>query len=128
MDVELGGGLRLTVLSPWVHKQKLLERFSRVDREAVRQANHAFVVTYDAGALGEADPNSNGADRRSIQETKYELCVVGNLALWLSRPSPAGPGVLVQNVSTDGEAALGVRISIEFYKECADAVFKALVE
>ncbi len=87
-SVELGGGVRLTATPTWVRDQKLLERASAQDREAVQRAAHAFVVSYEAAALGDPDPGSTPAGSKSIQESKYELCVLANLALWLSKPSP----------------------------------------
>jgi hypothetical protein len=103
LNVEFGGGLRLTALPPWVQKQGLLDAFSRRDREAVREAKQAFIITYEAGALGEADPNWNGAYPRPIQETKYDLCLLGNLALWLSRPSPVCLSVCIHAPEFDVE-------------------------
>lgn len=93
--VEFAGGLRLTAMPHWVEKQGLLDGLSTHDREAVRLSSHAFVVSYEAAALGEPDPNWTGAYPKSIQESKCELCLLGNLALWLIKPSPVCFSVVI---------------------------------
>jgi len=85
---EFSGGLLLTALPAWVPGQKMLDGLSVIDREAVKQATHAFVLSYMADGLGSPDPDWKGTDQKSIQETKYEIGVMANLALWLTRPSP----------------------------------------
>lgn len=85
---EFSGGLLLAALPAWIRGQKMLDRLSVIDREAVKQATHAFVLSYTADALGSPDPDWEGTDQKSIQETKYEIGVMANLALWLTRPSP----------------------------------------
>jgi hypothetical protein len=87
-SVDFGGGLRLSATPAWVRNQKLLKRASAQDQEAVEHASHAFIVSYEAAALGAPDPGWTGVGPKSIQESKYELCVLGNLALWLTKPSP----------------------------------------
>lgn len=98
--VEFAGGLRLTAMPHWVEKQELL---STDDREAIRLASHAFVVSYEAAVLRERDPNWTGAYPKSIQESKYELCVLGNLALWLIKPSPVCFSVVIHAPQSDAE-------------------------
>lgn len=85
---EFSGGLLLTALPAWVPGQMMLDGLSVIDREAVKQATHAFVLSYRADGLGSPDPDWKGTDQKSIQETKYEIGVMANLALWLTRPSP----------------------------------------
>jgi len=65
----------------------MVERLSVIDQESIREVEIAFVSEYEAASLGDPDPSS--PERKSIQEAKYELSVLGNLALWLSRPSRA---------------------------------------
>jgi hypothetical protein len=67
----------------------MLESLSAIDREGVKTATHAFLLTYSADALGTPDPDWKGPEPKSIQESKYELGILANLALWLVRPSPA---------------------------------------
>lgn len=92
---EFGEGVLLTSTPTWVAKQEILQRLSEGDRRAVELVRHAFVATYEAAALGDPDPAWTGADPKSIQETKYELCVLANLALWLSRPCPVNFRVVI---------------------------------
>lgn len=100
---EFAGGLLLTATPPWVPKQQMLQGLSEGDRQAVQHASHAFVVTYEAAALGDPDPGWAGADPKSIQETKYELCVLANLALWLSRPCPVHFKVVIHAPQFEAE-------------------------
>jgi hypothetical protein len=102
-SVDLGGGLRLSATPPWVRSQRLLERASAQDREAVRHASHAFIVSYEAAALGAPDPSCTGIGPKSIQESKYELCVLGNLALWLAKPSPVCFTVVIHAPQVEAE-------------------------
>ena len=89
MSCEFSGGLMVTPLPAWVPEQKMLDGLSDIDREAVKQATHAFVLSYTADALESPDPDWKGTAQKSIQETKYEIGLMANLALWLTRPSPA---------------------------------------
>lgn len=85
---KFAGGYVLTALPAWIRSQALIESLSAGDRQALAQATHGLVVTYEAASLGTPDPNWDGAGPKSIQESKYEHGVLANLALWLSRPSP----------------------------------------
>jgi Apea-like HEPN len=87
-EFDLAGGLKLTSVPSWLPKDSSLQSMSEADREAVETAHHAFVLTYEATALGDPDPDWTGAEAKSIQQSKYELLVLGNLALWLSLSSP----------------------------------------
>ena len=100
---EFGAGLFLTAIPRWVAGQRMLGCLSQHDREAVGLATHAFVVTYQAAALGDPDPESTGKEPRSIQQTKHEHCLLGNLALWLSRPSPVCSTVVIHAQEFDAE-------------------------
>jgi hypothetical protein len=100
---EFADGLVLTATPPWVARQEMLQSLSERDREAVALATHAFVVTYEAAALGDPDPEWTGQEPKSIQETKYEHCLLGNLALWLSCPSPVHFRVVIHAPQLDAE-------------------------
>lgn len=86
---EFAGGVLLTATPPWVPKEKMLKGLSEWDRKAVQESSSALIATYEAAVLGDQDPAWSGTEPKSIQETKYELCVLANLALWLQRASPA---------------------------------------
>ncbi len=100
---EFGGGLMLTALPPWIVGHTVLDSLSLKDREAVEQATHAFVFTYPADALGSADPDWKGANQKSIQETKHEVGIMANLALWLARPSPICFAIVFHACQTGSE-------------------------
>ena len=78
----------MAALPDWVSQDRFVENLDSRNRRALAEATHAFVAEYEAGSLGEPDPAWKGSQPKSIQETKYELAVLGNLALWLIRPSP----------------------------------------
>ena len=87
--ISFGAGLVLARLPDWIAEDAMVERLSVTDQQSVREVQHAFVSEYEAASLDDPDPSSKGSEPKSIQETKYELSVLGNLALWLSRPSAA---------------------------------------
>lgn len=85
--VEFGAGLTFGPMPAWIYSedQTLMKSLSEGDQEAIKQSRHAFAITYEAASLGDPDPENPG---KSVQESKYELCVMANFALWLSKPSP----------------------------------------
>lgn len=85
---EFAEGLVLTALPDWVANDSIVQNLDSRNRRALAETTHAFVAEYEAASLREPDPAWKGPQPKSIQETKYELTVLGNLALWLSRPSP----------------------------------------
>src|SRR5437870_3377231 len=82
------GGLVLSPLPAWVLGQTRLNNLSANDREAIRRATHGFVFCYQADGPNRVDPDWKGTAPKLLQDTKYEIAVLANLALWLSRPSP----------------------------------------
>ncbi len=106
VQLEFADGYVLTALPAWIRNQALIESLSADDREVLRQATHGFVVIYEAAALGDVDPAWEGADPKSIQETKYEHGVLANLALWLSRPSPVCFIVVLHAPQFEGDPQL----------------------
>jgi len=107
---EFAGGVVLAATPPWVPKEKMLERLSEWDRKAVQECPAALIAIYEAAALGDPDPAWVGAEPKSIQESKYELCVLANLALWLSRPSPVHFAVVLHAPELGAEP-IGQRVS-----------------
>ncbi len=91
---EFGAGVSLRAVPSWLRADEHIQRLSARDREALEAASHAFVFEYDAASLGDPDPNWKGDEPRSVQESKFELGVLGNLALWLSCPSPVCFGLV----------------------------------
>ena len=92
---DFAGGLRLTALPNWVRGQQMLEGVSRNDQQAVDEATHALVLTYPAEALGSPDPDWKGQRPKSIQESKYEVGLMANFALWLAKASPASFAIVL---------------------------------
>ena len=95
MKVEFAEGVVLGPKPDWVLKEKMIENCGKWDRTAVEEASAALTVVYEAASFGDPDPDWPGPGRRSIQNTKYDLCLLANLALWISRPSPASFRVLL---------------------------------
>jgi hypothetical protein len=109
-QVAFAGGLVLTNTPAWVLKETMLDSLSEWDRRAVKECSSALVATYDAAALGDPDPTWVGPEPKSIQESKYELCLLANLALWLSRPSPVQFSVVL-HAPQFGAEPIGQRMS-----------------
>ena len=86
---EFAGGILLAATPEWVVKDKLLESLSAWDREAMLASPCSLIASYEAAALGDPDPAWTGPKPKSIQDKKFELCLLANLALWLTRASPA---------------------------------------
>lgn len=106
LQQEFAGGYILTALPAWIRNQPSSEMLSDDDCLTLVSATHAFIVTYEAAGLGAPDPDWDGVSPKSIQETKYEHGVLANLALWLSRPSPACFIVVLHAPQFDGEPIL----------------------
>jgi hypothetical protein len=85
---EFGGSFVLAALPDWLREQPMLEHLNESDREALEVATHGFIVTYEAAAFWDPDPEWKGPEPKSIPITKYEQAILANLSLWLSRPCP----------------------------------------
>jgi len=107
---EFAGGILLTATPAWVAKEKMLDSLSEWDRKAVQESPFCLIATYEAAALGDPDPAWAGSEPKSIQDTKYELCVLANLALWLRRASPAH-FVVVLHAPQFGDTPITQRVS-----------------
>jgi len=107
---EFAGGILLTATPAWVAKEKMLDSLSEWDRKAVQESPFCLIATYEAAALGDPDPAWAGSEPKSIQDTKYELCVLANLALWLRRASPAH-FVVVLHARQFGDTPITQRVS-----------------
>jgi len=68
---EFSGGFVLAALPAWLRKQPMLENLSSSDRQALDDATHGFVVTYEAAGSALGTRAGRGRDPKSIQETKY---------------------------------------------------------
>lgn len=106
---EFTGGIILAQMPAWVRDEKMLESLSEWDRESVKESSAAFIAAYEAKALGSPDPTWTGKTPKSIQETKYELCILANLALWF-RSCPASFTVVL-HAPDFGSGPVGQRIS-----------------
>jgi hypothetical protein len=83
------GSLVLGSFPDWLREDRSYQRLSEFDQRVLANATAAFIAYYEADALGQPDLGWKGAEPKSIQQTAYEAIVLANLALWLSRPSPA---------------------------------------
>src|SRR5258708_7055130 len=87
---DFGAGVALREVPDWLAKEQMLKQLAEWDRRLItEECRAAFVATYEADSLGSPDPDWKGKEKRSIQETKYEACVLANVAMWLSSPTPA---------------------------------------
>jgi hypothetical protein len=103
---DFGAGVVLGPLPSWICNDPMVEMLSTIDRQAVKEAAQAFIVEYEAASLGDQDPSWKESEPKSIQETKYELGVLGNLALWLSRPSAVCSTVVMHAPQFGSEPAV----------------------
>lgn len=97
---EFAGGLVLGSLPDWVLNDSAVDRLDSQTESWLREATHAFTAHYDAECLGSPDPAWRGPGMKPIEQTKHELTVLANLALWLSRPSPVRFNVVLYATKT----------------------------
>ena len=88
--IEFSHGLSLSPMPEWVAKDSMTQRLGERDRHWLSVARIAFIIKYQAGALGEPDPEWTGSRPHSIQDRARDLAVLANFALWLARPSTVG--------------------------------------
>jgi hypothetical protein len=100
--IKLGGRVVLRPTPAWVKEDVMLKRLDEHDREGVQESTHALVATYEAAALGDPDPEWKGDKPKSKQDSTADQCVLANLALWLSRPSPVHFRVVLHGPELDG--------------------------
>jgi hypothetical protein len=70
---EFSGGFVLASLPAWLRKQPMLENLSSSDRQALDDATHGFVVTYEAAGLGARDPGWKGPDPKV--DSRDQVCI-----------------------------------------------------
>lgn len=85
--IPFGNGFVFQDVPDWVRKESFLDYLSHHDREGVLKARHALVAEYEASAIGEPDASWKGEKPKSIQDSKSEVALLANLALWLRQPS-----------------------------------------
>jgi hypothetical protein len=112
-EVAFAGDVVLGRSPDWVPTETMLKDCSTWDRTSAETATAALVARYEATSFGDPDPNWKGPKPRSIQETKGELCLLANLALWIARPNPAGFRVLLHGRLV-GEQMMAQRVECGF--------------
>jgi hypothetical protein len=88
-NIAFSQDLILTRLPDWIFGDNKYKDLSRIDREALKNVDYAFVMEYQASSLGEPSEDFKYSEERSVQEIKYETAVLCNVALWLAKPSRA---------------------------------------
>lgn len=89
---HLAAGIYLERVPDWVKEEQVSEDLSWRDRENIKDAQFAFVTSYQADALGSPDPEWMGAKPRPIQDTVNERFSLAAFALWLAKPSTLSAG------------------------------------
>ncbi len=87
--VYFAKGLWLTLIPDWLRLEPVMEQLASPDRDLLKQLQYAFVMEYEATTWGAPDPDWNGPEPRSVQDTKKEVAQLANLAMWIVKPSPA---------------------------------------
>jgi len=96
--IPFGNGFVLQDVPDWVRNETFLDYLSYWDRESVRDAKHAFVAEYDADSIGEPDPSWKGEKPKTIQDSKTQIALLANLALWLRLPSNVCCTVILHSI------------------------------
>jgi hypothetical protein len=89
---HLAAGIYLEPVPDWVKDQQASENLSWGDRENIKDAQFAFMTSYEADALGSPDPEWAGTKPRAIQDTINERFSLAAFALWLAKPSTLSAG------------------------------------
>lgn len=75
----------------WASSADATTQFTVSDAEKIKHSRLAFLVEYEADALGSPDPeDSSNNKERDIQTAKHELILLANLALWIANPNAIG--------------------------------------
>lgn len=86
--IPFGTKFVLQDVPEWLRQDEhILNDIGRTDRDLTLAAKHALIAEYDADSLGMPDPEWKGMRPRSIQELRFQLAFLANMAIWLIQPS-----------------------------------------
>jgi hypothetical protein len=103
--LDLGHNIHFTIIPNWLNKLIGFEDLSLYHRQRIEDTQYMLVLEYEAGSLGEPDPEWRGEKLRSKQEMALEKIIIANLALWLTKPSLLG-FELVLHMQDEGDKIL----------------------
>jgi hypothetical protein len=82
---DFDSGLRLTKIPDWLRQEPFTEDLGTVEKDALSKSQFALMAEFEAARLEEG----------GIGHRKHELIILANLAMWLSKPSPASFSFIV---------------------------------
>jgi hypothetical protein len=86
--IPFGAKFVLQDVPEWLKKDtESLNKLACHDRSATLKAKHALVSEYEAGSIGEPDPEWKGREPRGIQDLRFQSAMLANMAIWLIQPS-----------------------------------------
>jgi hypothetical protein len=90
----------------WITNDDLTKYMSYYQKEIVSNSKIAFIMQYQANALGDPAPEWYGDSSRSIQDVAAEKIYLAILALWLSKPTLINVEILIHAEERDGTWSL----------------------
>lgn len=103
VPIMFADGVRIDVVPKWVYSGIDSIQIDLANSQRIKGSRNAFLVEYDADALGTPDPNDTNKPPRDIQTAKHESIFLANLALWISNPNAVGYSAIIhfENVTVD---------------------------
>lgn len=90
LPVDFDNGVRIDRMPKWAYSTDILSKLVLADSERIQGSKNAFLVDYEAAALGSPGPEEKGSMQRSVQSIMHEKISLANLGLWLSNPNAIG--------------------------------------
>src|SRR5690349_12084377 len=90
--IDFGDGIKFTKIPAWLTADtQWLSKFSAQDRQEILATRHVFITEYECKSLGEPDSRWK-TGTKSKQNVKTDIISLANLAIWLSKRTPACMG------------------------------------
>jgi hypothetical protein len=103
LPIEFEKGVRIDRMPVWAYSTDTMVRLALADSERIKRSRNAFLVEYEAEALGSPDPEDRSDKPRGIQTTMHEAIFLANLALWIASPNAVGFCAMIHFDEADKE-------------------------
>lgn len=90
LPISFARGVRIDVIPAWVYAGIDSIQIDFTNSQRIKGSKNAFLVEYDAEALGSPDPDDPKTPARDIQTARHEAILLANLALWIANPNAVG--------------------------------------